>query len=155
MKIRLISIGNKMPDWVTLAYHNYQKRLTGSIQLDLFEVPLGKRGKNADIKRLMDKESQQMLNAIPARYRVVCLDVSGKSLSTENLASKLENYERQGNNIALLIGGPEGLSANCLAKADERWSLSAMTLPHPMVRVILAEQIYRAWSLNNGHPYHR
>ena len=155
MKIRLISVGNKMPDWVTQAYQNYQKRLTGSVQLELFEIPLHKRGKNADIKRLIDKESQQMLAAIPPRYRVICLDVTGRSLSTENLAQKLENYEQQSDNIALLVGGPEGLSSECLARSDERWSLSAMTLPHPMVRVILAEQIYRAWSLNIGHPYHR
>jgi 23S rRNA (pseudouridine1915-N3)-methyltransferase len=155
MKIHLISVGNKMPDWVTQAYQIYQKRLTGSVQLELIEIPLNKRGKNADIKRLIEKESQQMLAAIPPRYRVVCLDVKGKALSTENLAQKLENYEQQGDNIALLIGGPEGLSNNCLARADESWSLSAMTLPHPMVRVILAEQIYRAWSLNIGHPYHR
>lgn len=155
MKIRLISVGNKMPDWVTQAYQNYQKRLTGSVQLELIEIPLSKRGKNADIKRLMEKESQQMLAAIPPRYRVICLDVKGKALSTENLAQKLQNYEQQGDNIALLIGGPEGLSSNCLTRADERWSLSAMTLPHPMVRVILAEQIYRSWSLNMGHPYHR
>ncbi|MBL4607742.1 MAG: 23S rRNA (pseudouridine(1915)-N(3))-methyltransferase RlmH [Pseudomonadales bacterium] len=155
MKIRLISVGNKMPNWVSEAYQNYQKRLTGSIQLELVEISLNKRGKNADIKRLMEKESQQMLAAIPPRYRVVCLDVKGKALSTENLASKLEGYEQQGENIVLFIGGPEGLSDNCLAKADEKWSLSAMTLPHPMVRVILAEQIYRAWSINTGHPYHR
>ena len=155
MKIRLISIGNKMPDWVTQAYDNYQKRLTGSIALELMEIPLNKRGKNADIKRLMDKESQQMLAAIPPRYRVVCLDVKGKSLSTEGLAKKLANYEQHGDNIALLVGGPEGLHSNCLARADERWSLSSMTLPHPMVRVILSEQIYRAWSINTGHPYHR
>jgi 23S rRNA (pseudouridine1915-N3)-methyltransferase len=155
MKIRLISVGNKMPDWVTQAYHNYQKRLTGSVQLELSEIPLNKRGKNADVNRLIDKESQQMLAAIPPRYRVICLDVKGKALSTEDLAQKLEHYEQQGDNIVLLIGGPEGLSSNCLARADETWSLSAMTLPHPMVRVILTEQIYRAWSLNIGHPYHR
>jgi len=155
MKVRLISVGNKMPDWVTQAYQNYQKRLTGSVQLELVEIPLNKRGKNADIKRLMEKESQQMLAAIPPRYRVICLDVKGKALSTEKLAQKLQNYEQQGDNIALLIGGPEGLSSKCLTRADESWSLSAMTLPHPMVRVILAEQIYRSWSLNMGHPYHR
>lgn len=155
MKIRLISVGNKMPDWVTQAYQNYQKRLTGSVQLELIEVPLSKRGKNADIKRLMEKESQQMLAAIPERYKVVCLDVKGRAISTENLAQKIHNCEQQGDNIALLIGGPEGLSSHCFDRTDERWSLSAMTLPHPMVRVLLAEQIYRAWSLNTGHPYHR
>jgi len=96
-----------------------------------------------------------MLTAIPPRYRTICLDVQGKSLGTEQLAAKLERYEQQGDSIALLVGGPEGLSAECLARAEEKWSLSALTLPHPLVRIVLAEQIYRSWSLLTGHPYHR
>lgn len=155
MKIRLICIGNKMPDWVSAGYDDYQKRLTGSLQLELFEIPLSKRSKGADIARLIQKEGQQMLAAIPPHYRRICLDVRGKSLSTEQLAEKLQHYEQQGDHIALLVGGPEGLSSDCLAQAEERWSLSALTLPHPLVRIVLAEQIYRCWSWLAGHPYHR
>jgi len=155
MKIRLICVGTKMPDWVSTGYEDYQKRLTGSIQLELIEIPLNKRSKGADIQRLIQKEGLQMLTAIPPRYRTICLDVQGKSLGTEQLAAKLERYEQQGDSIALLVGGPEGLSAECLARAEEKWSLSALTLPHPLVRIVLAEQIYRSWSLLTGHPYHR
>ena len=129
MKIRLICVGTKMPDWVSTGYEDYQKRLTGSIQLELIEIPLNKRSKGADIQRLIQKEGGQMLTAIPPRYRTICLDVQGKSLGTEQLAAKLERYEQQGDSIALLVGGPEGLSAECLARAEEKWSLSALTLP--------------------------
>lgn len=155
MKIRLITVGTKMPGWTVTGYKEYQKRLTGSIQLELVEIPLTRRSKNADVKRYIEKEGAAMLAAIPPRYRVICLDVTGKVLSTEKLASSLEDCEHQGDNVALLVGGPEGLDPACLARADERWSLSAMTLPHPLVRIVIAEQIYRAWTILIGHPYHR
>lgn len=155
MKIRLICIGTKMPDWVSAGYDDYQKRLTGTMQLELIEIPLTKRSKGADIPRLIQKEGQQMLAAIPPHYRKICLDVQGKILSTEQLAGKLQHYEQGGYPIALLVGGPEGLASECLAQADERWSLSALTLPHPLVRIVLAEQIYRCASWLAGHPYHR
>lgn len=96
-----------------------------------------------------------MLAAISDRDRVVALDVKGKPWSTEQLASHLRDWQLGGDNISLLVGGPDGLAEECLARADQRWSLSALTLPHPLVRIVLAEQLYRAWTINNNHPYHR
>lgn len=119
------------------------------------EIPAGKRGKNADVDRITDKEGEQMLAAIHPSDYVITLDVPGQRLSTEKLAGRLEKLLQQGNHVALLIGGPEGLAPQCRTKAQESWSLSDLTLPHPLVRVLIAEQLYRAWSILKGHPYHR
>lgn len=144
-----------MPDWIEAGVAEYRKRLPAEIQLDIREIALAKRGKNTDIARAIAQEGAAMLAAIGARDTVIALDVLGKSVSTENLATALRNWQMQGDNISLLVGGPDGLAPECLARAAQRWSLSALTLPHPLVRVLLAEQIYRAWSINNSHPYHR
>ena len=96
-----------------------------------------------------------MLAAIPAGDKVIALEVLGKAWSTENLADQTANWRMDGYNISLLVGGPDGLDPRCTARADQAWSLSKLTLPHPMVRILLAEQIYRAWTLMNNHPYHR
>lgn len=144
-----------MPAWVEDGYADYAKRLSGEITLDLIEIPAGKRGKNADVVRITDKEGEAMLAAIPNGDRVVALDVLGKSFGTEQLAATLEDWLPQGRHMSLLIGGPEGLAPAALARAEEKWSLSKLTLPHPLVRVLVAEQLYRAWTLLKGHPYHR
>ena len=125
------------------------------MKLELRELPLGKRGKGADIKRAIQSEGQQMLSAIPASDQVIALDVKGKPWSTEQLAVELRNWQLEGDNISLLVGGPDGLAPECLARANKRWSLSPLTLPHPLVRILLTEQIYRAWTINHNHPYHR
>jgi 23S rRNA (pseudouridine1915-N3)-methyltransferase len=96
-----------------------------------------------------------MLGAVGERERVIALDVAGRGCSTEQLAGQLRDWLQDGRDLSLLIGGPDGLAAECLARADQRWSLSPLTLPHPLVRVLLAEQLYRAWTLVSGHPYHR
>jgi 23S rRNA (pseudouridine1915-N3)-methyltransferase len=155
MKISLIAVGTRMPAWVEAGVAEYRKRLPPEIQFDTREITLGKRGKNADIARAMAEEGAAMLAAIAPRDRVIALDVLGKSLSTEQLAAKLAAWQMDGDDISLLVGGPDGLANVCLERASERWSLSALTLPHPLVRVLLAEQIYRAWSINHNHPYHR
>lgn len=155
MRIRLIAVGTKMPGWVNDGFEEYRKRLNQDVTLDLVEIPAGKRGKNADIDRITDKEGEQMLAAIHPSDYVITLDVPGQRLSTEKLAGRLEKLLQQGNHVALLIGGPEGLAPQCRAKAQESWSLSDLTLPHPLVRVLIAEQLYRAWSILKGHPYHR
>lgn len=155
MKIRLIAVGTKMPAWVEEGYTDYAKRLSADVVLELIEIPAGKRGKNADLARITEKEGEAMLAAIPQGDHVVALDVLGKSFGTEQLAGTLENWLPQGRNISLLIGGPEGLAPAALARAAEKWSLSKLTLPHPLVRVLVAEQLYRAWTLLKGHPYHR
>lgn len=155
MRIRLICVGTKMPAWVTSGFQEYAKRLPADLRLELVEIPPGHRGKGADVKRAIEKESKQILAALGKDERVVALDVQGRNWSTEQLAENLSGWQMGGQNVALLIGGPDGLSPECLALAQQRWSLSNLIFPHPLVRVILAEQIYRAWSLLNNHPYHR
>lgn len=155
MRVRLIAVGTKMPDWVNEGFAEYRKRLTQDLTLELVEIPAGKRGKNADLDRITDKEGELMLAAVHPGDHVITLDVQGQRLSTEKLAQQLEKRLQQGNHVALLIGGPEGLAPQCRAAARESWSLSDLTLPHPLVRVLIAEQLYRAWSILKGHPYHR
>jgi 23S rRNA (pseudouridine1915-N3)-methyltransferase len=144
-----------MPDWVTAGYEEYAKRMPRECSLELREISLATRGKNADIARAIEKESEAMLLAIPTQERVIALDVLGKSQSTESVAASLQKWQMDGGNTSFLIGGPDGLSRDCLARADAKWSLSGLTLPHPLVRIVLAEQLYRAWSLLHHHPYHR
>lgn len=155
MRIRLIVVGSKMPSWVEQGVQEYQKRLPPELKLEWRELPLGKRGKGADVQRAITSEGQQMLAAIGKNDWVVALDVKGKPWSTEQLAEELTEWQHCGDNISLLVGGPDGLAPDCLARANKRWSLSALTLPHPLVRIVLTEQLYRAWTINNNHPYHR
>lgn len=155
MQIQLLCVGNKMPGWVNEAYEEYAKRMPRECELRLKEIAPGKRGKNADIARAIAEEGQKMQEAIAAGDRVVALDLSGKQWSTPQLSEALARWLADGRNVSLLVGGPDGLAPSCLARADERWCLSALTFPHPLVRVILAEQLYRAWSLLHNHPYHR
>ena len=155
MLIHLIAIGTRMPDWVEQGYAEYAKRMPPENKLKLIEIPAGKRSKNSDIKRLTQQEGEKMLAAIPKGANVVALDVLGKQCSTEELAQKLKNWQASGQDIALLIGGPEGLADECLKLAQQRLSLSKLTLPHPLVRVLVAEQLYRASTILKGHPYHK
>lgn len=155
MRIRLIAVGQKMPEWVATGFAEYAKRLPSDCSLDLIEIPLAKRGKNVDVARAMKREGEQMLAAIGANDTVITLEVTGSAWSTEQLSTRLASWRDQGHSISLLVGGPEGLDSACLAKADVRWSLSPLTLPHPLVRVVLAEQLYRAWTILQNHPYHR
>lgn len=155
MQIALIAVGTKMPAWVAQGVEEYTRRLPPEIKLVVKEIPLGKRGKGADIQRAINTEGKHMLAAIGHSDTVIALDVKGQSWRTEQLASNLQQWQLQGNNISLLVGGPDGLAAECLQRASQRWSLSALTLPHPLVRIVLAEQLYRAWSINHNHPYHR
>jgi 23S rRNA (pseudouridine1915-N3)-methyltransferase len=155
MRVSLIAVGTRMPAWVEAGVSEYRKRLPPELQLDIREIALAKRGKNADIARAMQQEGAAMLAAIAPRDVVIALDVQGKLLSTEQLAARIAQWQLSGDNFSLLVGGPDGLAPDCLSRATERWSLSALTLPHPLVRVLIAEQLYRAWSINNNHPYHR
>jgi 23S rRNA (pseudouridine1915-N3)-methyltransferase len=155
LQLHLIAVGSKMPGWVEQGYREYAKRLPPECALTLHEIPAGKRGKNADIARLTRQEGEKMAAAINKGARVVALEVNGKAWSTEQLAARMENWMTEGRDVALLVGGPEGIEPSVSAAADERWSLSPLTLPHPLVRIVLAEQLYRAWSILKGHPYHR
>lgn len=144
-----------MPGWVEEGCTEYTKRLSGDISLELVEITAGKRLKGADLARLKEQEGDALLAALKPQERVIALDVLGRTLSTEDMAATLRDWQVDGRPAALLIGGPEGLSRAVLERADEKWSLSRLTLPHPLVRIVIAEQIYRAWSLLKGHPYHR
>ncbi|MGR9115282.1 MAG: 23S rRNA (pseudouridine(1915)-N(3))-methyltransferase RlmH [Gammaproteobacteria bacterium] len=155
MQIQLISIGNRMPGWVQQGYDEYAKRLPKECELVLREIAPGRRGKNSDVARITKEEGERMLAAIGRDTHVVTLDVPGKAWSTEDLAQAMKRWLESGQNVALLVGGPEGLSDEAKRLARESWSLSNLTFPHPLVRVIVAEQIYRAWSILNHHPYHR
>ena len=125
------------------------------LKVEWRELPLARRGKDANAEQLKAREGEQILKAIPAGDRVIALDVRGKSQSTEALAKQLSEWQMSGDNYSLLIGGPDGLSQACLDRAERRWSLSELTLPHPLVRILLAEQLYRAWTITVNHPYHR
>ena len=155
MRIHLIAVGERMPAWVNAAYAEYANRLPAECSLILKEIPAVKRGKNADLARIAETEGTRMLEAIPKDCLVVALDEKGRSFSTAELSRRLDDWMHSGRDLALLVGGPEGLTDACRARADLVWSLSPLTFPHPLVRVILAEQVYRAWSLLRGHPYHR
>jgi len=155
MLIDLISVGQKMPAWVDSGYQEYARRMPKECRLQLTEIAAGKRGKNADIERITRDEGERMLKVLPKKTQVCVLDVKGKPWSTEQLARQLSSWMQDGRDMALLVGGPEGLADSCLQRADIKWSLSSLTFPHPLVRIIVAEQIYRAWSLLNNHPYHR
>lgn len=155
MHIYLIAVGQKMPGWVKTAYDEYAKRLPSNFSLKLIEIPPGQRSKSTDPKRAIAEESQKILNAIPNGAQVIALDERGKQWTTLKLADNMRDWMQDGRDIALLVGGPDGLSKEIKQKAELLWSLSPLTLPHPLVRVFLSEQIYRAWSVTQGHPYHR
>ncbi|MGY6773500.1 23S rRNA (pseudouridine(1915)-N(3))-methyltransferase RlmH [Gallibacterium sp. ZY190522] len=155
MKLQLIAVGTKMPTWVNEGFIEYQRRFPKDLPLELIEIPAGKRGKNADIKRILEKEGEAMLAACPKNSLIVTLDIPGKTWTTPQLAQQLESWKQDGRDVCLLIGGPEGLSPECKQAAERSWSLSALTMPHPLVRIVVAESLYRAWSLTTNHPYHR
>ncbi len=144
-----------MPAWVEQASKDYLKRMPRELQIKTIEVPLIKRGKNADIPRIVRDESRKLLDAVPANCYCVALDVNGSRISTQQLASTLDDWMQQRRDVAILIGGPDGLSDELLHEIDTTLSLSDMTFPHPLVRIIMLEQLYRAWSILNNHPYHR
>ncbi len=144
-----------MPSWVKQGYDEYAKRMPRDCSLVLKEILPGKRGKNSDVARIVRDEGKRMIDAIPAKAHVVTLDIPGKPWTTPELATSVKRWLESGQSIALMVGGPEGLSNSVRDLARESWSLSKLTFPHPLVRVLVAEQLYRAWSILNNHPYHR
>ena len=149
MRVRILAIGTRMPDWVATGFEEYTRRLKTSMRIELEELPQGKdkaRAKADEEKRLLERAGDDYL---------VALDEHGKSLTTQHLAKWLSLRQQDGRNLSFVIGGPDGLGPGVLAKASLRWSLSQLTLPHAMVRVILAEALYRAHSVLHNHPYHR
>ncbi|MBS0230638.1 MAG: 23S rRNA (pseudouridine(1915)-N(3))-methyltransferase RlmH [Proteobacteria bacterium] len=155
MKARLIAVGEHAPGWVAQGFGEYQKRLSHWLPLELVEVAPGVRGKGRDTARAIADEGARVLDALPKNALVVALDGRGRMHSSEQLAVRLEHWRGQGRDLAFLIGGPEGHAADVLARADEHWSLGPLTLPHMLVRLVLAEQLFRAAALLANHPYHR
>jgi len=155
MQIHLIAVGTRMPAWVDQGYGEFAKRLPLESALRLVEIAPGRRGKGADLQRTVREEGERVLRAIPKGARVIALEVEGRAWSTEQLSARLAGWLQDGRDLALLVGGPDGLSEACRVAAELSWSLSPLTLPHALVRVLIAEQLYRAWTLLVGHPYHR
>ena len=155
LRLTLISASNRQPDWVEAGAEDYAKRLRGRCTLAMETVPLARRTATTPVARAIADEGERMLALLPPAAHVVALAEDGKPWSTRQLAAKLEQWMQQGAPVCFLVGGPDGLSPNCLARAAERWSLSSLTLPHGLVRIVVAEALYRAWSLLENHPYHR
>lgn len=155
MRIQLIAVGTRMPGWVAAGFDEYARRMPRECRIELVEVTLAKRHKGASTPRLVDSEGERMLAAIGAGNRVLALEASGQQWSTGQLAQRLREWLESGRDLSLLVGGPDGLAGKCRERAEGTWSLSRLTLPHPLVRVLVAEQLYRALSIIRGHPYHR
>jgi len=155
MKARLIAVGEGAPGWVAEGFSEYRKRLSHWLPLELFEIAPGLRGKGRDPRRAMQDEGARVLAAVPRGARVVLLDGGGRAHSSEDLAARLEHWRAGGQDLAFLIGGPEGHAPEVRAAAAESWALGPATLPHMLVRLIVAEQLYRAASILANHPYHR
>lgn len=155
MKARLIAVGEGAPAWVAEGFAEYRKRLSHWLPLDLVEIVPGLRGKGRDAVRATQEEGARVLAALPKQAHIVTLDGRGKPYSSEQLAQRLEHWRGQGRDLAFLIGGPEGHAQEVIAAANESWALGPLTLPHMLVRLVLAEQLYRAASMLANHPYHR
>ena len=154
MKLRLIAVGAKSPDWVNAGFSDYARRMPRECALELVEIaPANRKGWPAE--RVLADEGARILARVGRTDQVLALDVAGKAYGTEQFAKKLDNWRMQGGDVSFLIGGADGLDQSCLDRADESISLSDMTFPHQLVRVMLAEQLYRAWTVLHGHPYHR
>ena len=155
MKIKLIALGDKMPSWVNYGFREYQSRLKGELTLELKELPLLKRSDARQLKKIREKEDKEILGIIKNTPYFICLDERGENYSSLELAQRLKFWTDNFSEITLLIGSPEGISPEIKNQAKELWSLSKLTLPHPIVRIVVAEAIYRAFSINKNHPYHR
>lgn len=155
MKFRLLAVGTRMPSWVEAGVLEYTRRLPADFALQIHQVPLARRGKSIGVAQALDREAAAIEARLEPGDYLVALDVEGRKFDTRGLADRLDRLRSAGSSVALLVGGPDGLSPALMDRAAERWSLSDLTLPHPLVRIVLAEQFYRAWTLLNNHPYHR
>lgn len=155
VRLQIIAIGTKMPKWTEIAFSEYAKRFSREFPLTLTEIPMPKRPRTDVVDRYIAEEGTAMLATIPEKSITIALDERGKLWKTEELAKQISHFQTNTSQLNFLIGGPDGLAKACLEKAQFQWSLSPLTLPHPLVRIILVEQLYRAISILNNHPYHR
>jgi len=155
MRLVMVAVGERMPVWVDQAYKEYAKRLSRECTLQLAEVTPSKHRKSGDINRAVADEGKRIMTALPKHCFTIAMDERGALWNTQQLASQLREWLQSGSDVAFMIGGADGLSDECKSRAQCLWSLSPLTLPHALVRVVLAEQLYRAWTVVAGHPYHR
>ena len=155
MRIHLVAVGKRMPAWVAAGFNEYNKRLPRELRLELIEITPVVRTKSTIIRKVLTEEARRIRDAIPNNALVIALDEHGIQIDSNILSRKIEAWSRQGQDLAFIIGGADGLDTDLKHKANMLWSLSSMTLPHALVRVIVAEQIYRAWTILQRHPYHR
>ncbi len=155
MKIHLIAVGKKMPEWVNSGFSEFSKRMPQELQINLIEITPSARNKTMPIEKNIKEESKRIQSAIPANSKLIVLDEKGENFSSIELSNKIEGWLPMGQDIAIIIGGADGIDPMIKQRADESWSLSSFTLPHALVRVVVAEQLYRGWSILKGHPYHR
>jgi 23S rRNA (pseudouridine1915-N3)-methyltransferase len=154
LRLLLLAAGTRLPSWVNEGYEDYANRLKGDYKLELKEIALGQRS-GGDTKQAIAKEGERMMAALPASAYVVALQVTGRAMTSEQLAAFLQARANDGRDVVFCIGGPEGLAAQIDVRAEFKWSLSALTLPHALARVMVAEALYRAVTIVKGHPYHR
>jgi 23S rRNA (pseudouridine1915-N3)-methyltransferase len=154
LKLRIISVGHKMPDWVQTACAEYIKRMPRELSIEIIEIKPEKRAAGNSTENIQQAEAKRILEAVGNDFLIAC-DERGQEITTLQLAEKMTHWQNLGRNVSFLIGGADGLDASLKQAADFQWSLSKLTLPHAFARVLLCEQLYRAHSVNQGHPYHR
>ena len=154
MRLRVLAVGQKMPAWVEDGVAEYSRRMPKEYAVEWVDIAPAKRGMGSP-QRYREKEGEVILSRLAKTDLLVALDVSGSTISTEKISDRFDQWQMQGQHVSIVIGGPDGLDAAVLQRAAEQWSFGRITLPHPLVRIILAEQLYRAWSVQAGHPYHR
>lgn len=155
MKLHLLACGTRPPDWLAAGFDDFARRFRHPLRLQLQEIPVVQRRGGKPAQRAMAEEGERLLRAVPGNTRLIALDPGGSPWSTDKLASNLKAWLADGRDVAFCIGGPDGLAPGVLERAEHRWSLGPLTLPHMLVRVVVAEQLYRAWSILENHPYHR
>ena len=155
MRFILLAVGTKMPSWVTTGFQEYQKRMPPHLKLELQEIEPVRRVSKGTTDKAKELEGKAILAALPKRAHIIALDEHGKQFTSMELAAKVHEFQQMGSDVVIIIGGPEGLTSEVLARAHETISLSKLTMPHPMVRIVIAEALYRAYSIDAGLPYHR
>jgi len=157
VRFHLVAVGTRQPDWIRAGFDDYARRLFGGARLELHEIAAARRADDSAAagERARADEARRLRAAVPRSARLVALDGGGRALDSAAIAERMAEWRRTGTRVAFLVGGPDGLAGELLAAADERWSLSALTLPHGLVRIVIAEQIYRGLSILHNQPYHR